>query len=115
MPLQAKAEPNSEIVYGDAVFQFGDDGTRQISRKERELLERYRLNGGPMKIDITEVEPETPYDEQTVDALRKELKKRGLSTSGRKDTLVRRVQADDAGDDATAITDDDSDANETEG
>lgn len=52
MPKVARTEPNTTIHYGEAVFEFGDDGTRQVSEQEIFLLERYTANGGPAKITI---------------------------------------------------------------
>lgn len=50
MPTEARTEPNTTIVVGDQVFEFGDDGTRQVTEAEVEQLNGYMLNGGSAKI-----------------------------------------------------------------
>lgn len=51
----AKAEPGTTIrmSYGgqSLTFQFGEDGTRQVTETEAQALERY---SGPAKVEVTE-------------------------------------------------------------
>lgn len=54
MPHIAKAAPGTNIYTEGQTFDFGDDGTRQVSEAEIEKLRRYEANGGPVKIEITE-------------------------------------------------------------
>lgn len=54
----AKAEPGTTIRYPHGgtshVFQFGEDGTRQVTEAEAEALRSYTANGGPVKVEIAE-------------------------------------------------------------
>lgn len=58
MAKQAKTEPNTvlKLSHGGVThtFDFGDDGTRQVSEAEIAALDSYRRNGGPVKFEITE-------------------------------------------------------------
>lgn len=54
MPKVAKTEPGADLFTENTHFVFGDDGTRQVSEAEVEILRRYEANGGPFKIEITE-------------------------------------------------------------
>lgn len=58
MPKVAKAEPNARLGFTHAgvthTFEFGDDGTRQVSEAEAAALESYRRNGGPLKVEVTD-------------------------------------------------------------
>lgn len=54
MPKVAKAAPGTLIYTEGQTFDFGADGTRQVSEEEVEKLRRYESNGGPIKVEITE-------------------------------------------------------------
>lgn len=58
MAKTATAEPNAKLrlAHGGVShsFDFGDDGTRQVTEAEVAALESYRRNGGPLKVEITE-------------------------------------------------------------
>ncbi len=63
----------------------------EAERKRRRAAEREQ-------VEVIEVDE--PYSKWTVDELKAELKERKLSTEGKKDELVARLEADDAeGDD----------------
>lgn len=53
MPLVAKTEPGADLSIGGTHFVFDKDGRRQVSHAEAEILERYRANGGVLKITIS--------------------------------------------------------------
>lgn len=54
MPKVAKAEAGADLFTEGIHFVFGPDGTRQVSEAEVQVLERYKANGGVLKIEITE-------------------------------------------------------------
>jgi hypothetical protein len=54
MAKVAKAEPGTKIAIAGQQFDFGEDGTRQVSNAEVDLLTRYADEGGTAKIEITE-------------------------------------------------------------
>lgn len=58
MPKVAKAEPGTIIRHpfgGESfTFEFGDDGTRQVTEKEAEALANYSARGGSAKVEITD-------------------------------------------------------------
>ena len=57
MAKVAKAAPGTVIRYpfeGESLtFQFGDDGTRQVTEKEARALEEYSLNGA-VKVEVVD-------------------------------------------------------------
>lgn len=53
MPKTAKTEPNTTVAIANNVYQFGDDGTRQVSETEAEELLRAAADGG-FKIEVTD-------------------------------------------------------------
>lgn len=54
----AKAAPGTRIThpFGDKsyTFEFGDDGTRQVTAEEEAALANYVARGGPAKVEVTE-------------------------------------------------------------
>ena len=54
MPLVAKTDAGADLYTEGTHFVFGDDGTRQVSNAEAEILRRYQENGGVLKIEINE-------------------------------------------------------------
>lgn len=48
----AHAEPGTTIHYGEHVFEFGDDGQRQVTEEEESVLADYAENGGSAKVEI---------------------------------------------------------------
>lgn len=54
MALVAKTEPGADLFTEGQHFVFGDDGTRQVTQAEADLLRRYAENGGPLKIEVSE-------------------------------------------------------------
>lgn len=46
MPTTAIHEPNTSLFTENQTFEFGEDGTRQVSEAERRALERYMHNRG---------------------------------------------------------------------
>lgn len=55
MALIAKTEPGADIYTEGTHFVFGDDGKRQVTQAEADILRRYQENGGPFKIEVSEV------------------------------------------------------------
>lgn len=53
MPLVARTEEGADLFAEDTHFVF-QDGTRQVSHAEADILRRYMENGGTLKIEITE-------------------------------------------------------------
>lgn len=55
---KAKAEPNTRLTFAHGseslTFEFGDDGTRQVTQNEIAALESYAANGGAVKVEITQ-------------------------------------------------------------
>lgn len=58
MAKVAKAEPNAvlRIAHGGVshTFDFGDDGTRQVTQAEVAALESYQRNGGALKVEVSD-------------------------------------------------------------
>jgi hypothetical protein len=54
MPLVARAEAGADLYTEGTHFVFGDDGSRQVTQAEADILRRYKENGGVLKIEITE-------------------------------------------------------------
>lgn len=54
MALVARTEPGADLYTEETHFVFGDDGTRQVTQTEADILRRYQENGGALKIEITE-------------------------------------------------------------
>lgn len=54
MAITAKADPGTHLFTGGQTFDFGEDGTRQVTEAERALLERHNENGGVPKIEFSE-------------------------------------------------------------
>lgn len=71
---QAKAGPGTTIHYGEHVFEFGSDGLRQVTEAEILILDEYRHNGGPTKVEISEVKDSSPDRDANVPPSRQESK-----------------------------------------
>lgn len=54
MPLVARTEKGADLYTEGTHFVFGDDGSRQVTHAEADILRRYMENGGVLKIEITE-------------------------------------------------------------
>jgi hypothetical protein len=65
MAKVAKAEPHTKIAIAGQQFDFGEDGTRQVSNAEVDLLTRYADEGGTATVEI---------EEQTASSKKKEAK-----------------------------------------
>lgn len=63
MPTTAKTEPGTHLFTENQTFDFGDDGTRQVSEAERHTLERFIENGGDLKIEFEETKPKSKAKE----------------------------------------------------
>lgn len=54
----AKAAPGTIIRHPfggkSHTFDFGDDGTRQVSAEEEAALANYTARGGPVKVEVVE-------------------------------------------------------------
>ena len=57
MPLVARTDKGADLYTEGTHFVFGEDGTRQVSNTEADILRRYMENGGVLKIEITEQKP----------------------------------------------------------
>lgn len=53
MAKVARTEPGTTVNYGEYVFEFGDDGSRQVSDQEADILSRLDADG-VLKVTITE-------------------------------------------------------------
>lgn len=53
MPLVARTDKGADLYTEGQRFVF-QDGTRQVSHEEADVLRRYMANGGTLKIEITE-------------------------------------------------------------
>lgn len=61
MSRQAKTTPGARVSVGEHVFNFGDDGVRNVSQEEERVLRDYERAGAPLKFEFSD----TPKASQT--------------------------------------------------